>query len=336
MFPKFLATTCLITMVVCSYGQQVFVRSNGGNTYTYRSMDSVILNLSDGDTVYLPGGTFSIGTVVFTKKVVLYGAGHYPDSAAATGRTILNGEIRIIGTASGSKFQGFYLSGNLVFGTDPNNSNVEQFEIRRCSMADVIFAINDTYNSKAQFILIRENVVRGNINCRYAKDILIENNLLNGGIYYLSGSARLANNIIFGNGASVNACASITLENNIFVQVSTFQINSSSNTYRNNVFRNANPLGGSDIGEQNLFSVTNLFVLGGNSFDYLSNFNLTPDSPARTAGIGGTECGIFGGPRPYKVAALPANPHIGQKNIGANTNSAGQLQVQVTVTAQNN
>jgi hypothetical protein len=98
----------------------------------------------------------------------------------------------------------------------------------------------------------------------------------------------------------------------------------------------ANPLGGSDISEQNLFSITNLFVVPNSTFDYAGNYHLATGSPAIHAGKGGTDCGIYGGPRPYKEAAVPANPHIRSKTIADNTNAAGQLQVQATVVAQNN
>jgi hypothetical protein len=274
--------------------------------------------------------------MVFNKRVCVYGAGHYPDSAAGTGRTILNGDIRITGAASGSLFQGFYVSGNVALGTDAQNSDVQNLVFSRCSMGDVILAANDNYVSKATNILFRENVVRINFNGRYAKDILIENNIISGGIYNLNGSALIANNLIFGNGYSLYYCSSILFENNIFYQGSGFQSGSGSNTFRNNVFRLANPLLGSDIGEQNLFSVTNLFVQGGSNFSYTDNYTLSPDSPARTAGKSGGQCGIFGGPRPYKPAALPINPHIRSKSIADNTNAAGQLQVQATVVAQGN
>ncbi len=319
-----------------SFSQSWFVRSGSGSTTVYRSFDSVIANYQQGDTVYLPGGTFSIGTAILSRKVIMYGAGHYPDSAAATGRTILNGAIRITNGASGSIIQGFYLSGNINLGTDNSNSNINGLVIQRCNINDFMLSAHDNYNGLGSNIMLRECVVRNNVNFRYAKDVLIENSFINGGLYNFDGSIKVANCIVFGSGNSIYYGASSLFENNIFLMQGTFNYGSGSNTYRNNIFKNANPLVASDIGEQNLFSVNNLFVQAATSFDYGLNFHLAAGSPAIGAGKGGTDCGIYGGARAYKEAAIPSNPHVRTKNIADNTNAAGQLQVQATVVAQGN
>ncbi len=327
----------VIILLGCSFAifsQAAFIRSGNGSTTVYRSLDSVVANYQAGDTIYMPGGTFQVGNVVFNKKVVVYGAGHYPDSAAATGRTVLNGNINITGTASQSMFQGFFLSGNISLGTDAASSNVKGLVIQRCNISDITLAVNDNYNSLAENVMIRETVVRSNLNVRYAKDVLIENNLINGALYNSNGSVKVSNNIMFGNGHNLYVVTSVLFENNIFYQVGNFQYGSGSNTFRNNVFRLASPLIGSDVSEQNLFSVTNLFIQPATEFDYGINFHLAAGSPAIGAGKSGTDCGIYGGARSYKEAAVPSNPHVRAKTIADNTNASGQLQVQATVVAQ--
>jgi hypothetical protein len=183
-------------------------------------------------------------------------------------------------------------------------------------------------------IMLRESVVRSYINFRYAKDVLIENCLINGGLYNFDGSVKVANCIIFGSGYSIYYGSSSLFENNIFYMMGGFQYNSGSNTFRNNIFKLDNPLIGSDVSEQNLFSVINIFVQPTTAFDYGINFHLAAGSPAIGAGKGGTQCGIYGGGRPYKEAAVPSNPHVRTKTIADNTNASGQLQVQATVVAQ--
>jgi hypothetical protein len=333
---KLIGVIILLGCSITVFSQAAFIRSGNGSTTVYRSLDSVVANYQAGDTIYLPGGTFEVGNVYFTRKVVVYGAGHYPDSAAATGRTVLNGNINITGNASQSMFQGFYLSGNIALGTDAASSNVKGLVIQRCSFGDITLAVNDNYNSLAENIMIRECVVRSNLNVRYAKDVLIENNLINGALYNTNGSVKVSNNIMFGNGHTLYIVTSVLFENNIFYQAGGFQYASGSNTFRNNVFRMASPLIGSDIGENNLFSVSSLFVHPATAFDYGINFHLAAGSPAIAAGKGGTDCGIYGGPRSYKEAAVPSNPHVRSKTISDNTNASGQLQVQVTVAAQSN
>jgi hypothetical protein len=331
---KLIGMIILLGIVLNGFSQAAFIRSGNGSTTVYRSFDSVVANYMAGDTIYLPGGTFQVGGVIFTKRVFLYGAGHYPDSAAATGRTVLNGDIRITGNASQSMFQGFYLSGDFNLGTDAANSNVKGLVIQRCNFNAITFSAHGSYNSLAENILLMQNVIRTNIDVRFAKDLLIENNFINGTLYSTNGSVKLANNIFFGNGYTLYYVSSVLFENNIFYQTNSFQYSSGSNSFRNNIFRLESPLIGSDIGEQNLFSITNLFIQPSTVFDYGIDYHLAAGSPARGAGIAGTDCGIFGGARPYKEAAVPANPHVRSKTISDNTNGTGQLQVQATVVAQ--
>jgi hypothetical protein len=323
------------------FSQAAFIRSGNGTTTAYRSIDSVVANYLAGDTIYLPGGSFQFSTVVFSKKVIVYGAGHYIDSAAATGRTVLNGEIRITGTASGSMFQGFYLGGSIVLGTDASNSNINGLEISRCNFHDILMAFNTITTSLARNILIRQNVIRNDVTIMDAKDNLIENNIIDGRINSANGSNRFVNNVVFGrvgsSGYTLNSVYSCIFENNIFVSQANYGFpgNSSSSTYRNNVFGFANPFGLTEVLENNIFNATNLFAnVTLSVFTYEQNFHLKSGSVAIGAGIGGTDCGIYGGVRPYKMAAIPSNPHVRSKTISDNTNALGQLQVQATVVAQ--
>jgi hypothetical protein len=340
---KLIGLFILVGTSLACFSQAAFIRSGSGSTTVYRSFDSVVANYLAGDTIYLPGGSFQFGTIVFTKKVIVYGAGHYPDSAAATGRTVLNGEIRITGSASGSMFQGFYLGGSMVLGTDASNSNINGLIISRCNFHDILMAFNTVTVSLARNIMIHQNVIRNDVIIMDAKDNLIENNIIDGRINSANGSNRFMNNVVFGrvgsNTYTLNSITSCIFENNIFVSYANYGFSwiSSSNTYRNNVFGFANPFGPTEVLENNIFNATNLFTnVTLSVFTYAQNFHLKTGSVAIGAGIGGTDCGIYGGGRPYKEAAIPANPHVRSKIIADNTNAAGQLQVQATVVAQGN
>ena len=71
-------------------------------------------------------------------------------------------------------------------------------------------------------------------------------------------------------------------------------------------------------------------------FKYDLNYELLPAAQTAFLGTDGTQIGIYGGVFPYKTNAVPTNPSITAKTIGSNTNSNGQLPVQVTVNAQSN
>ncbi len=73
---------------------------------------------SDLDTIYLPGGILS--TVDLNKKLAIYGAGHYPDSTSATGKTILADAFRIGSNADSLLLEGMQLNGTVTIDADVN------------------------------------------------------------------------------------------------------------------------------------------------------------------------------------------------------------------------
>jgi hypothetical protein len=170
------------------------------------------------------------------------------------------------------------------------------------------------------------------------KNVVFEANILTGQFYNAENIISVRNNIFLrGNNQTFVNTNSCRFENNIFLYSTGFSSGSFvGNQFYNNVFKETNPLAG-QFSSNNLFSVTNLFVdQTGATFSYTQDYHLNTDSPARSAGMGGTDCGIYGGQNPYKDGALPVNPHIRFKNLPAQTDTHGQINVQVTVAAQNN
>lgn len=321
--------------------QAAFLINRSSGSLAYRSLDSAIANAQNGDTLYLPGGTFNTGNIVIDKKILMFGAGHYPDSTDATGRTVLNGSVFFISGASLSVLHGVYLMGNITFGTTPTNSNINGLVISRCNFNDILLSFNTSTVSLASNILISQNVIRNDVIIMDAKDNLVENNLIDGRINSANGSNRFVNNIVFGragaNGYTLNSIYSCIFENNIFYTTAGYGFpgNIAGNTFRNNVFGFANPFGGTDIQENNIFNATNLFVNQTLSvFSYEQNFHLKAGSAAIGAGKGGTDCGIYGGARPYKESAVPMNPHVQSKVISDNADNTGKINVQIKVAAQ--
>ena len=109
----------LLLFALHSFAQRTFVRQNGTPSVYYQ-IDSVFLTAQNGDTIYLPGGAFQIGTLYIDKKLVIIGAGHYPDSTLATYATTLNGYITLKNGASLGSISGIYLTVDIVFGINPS------------------------------------------------------------------------------------------------------------------------------------------------------------------------------------------------------------------------
>lgn len=322
--------------------QAAFLINRSSGSLAYRSLDSAIANAQNGDTLYMPGGTFNTGTITVNKKLILFGAGHYQDSTLASGRTVLNGTIYFVAGSSLSVLQGIYLTGNIYIGSTGTNSNVNGLNVSRCNITDLVFSFDASTPSLATNILVDENVIRGDLHVMNAKDNLFENNIMDGRINSANGSNLFINNIFFGRAGSssysLNSIFSCVFENNIFYTTAAYGFfggGSTANTYRNNVFGFASQLGAADVSENNIFSATNLFVNQTLSvFSYEQNFHLKSGSVAIGAGKGGTDCGIYGGARPYKESAVPMNPHVQSKVISDNADNTGKINVQIKVAAQ--
>jgi hypothetical protein len=321
-------------------GQNVFTLDGTSGTRAYSHIDSALKYAEDGDYLYLPGGTISTpGNLIFKKRLNVIGTGHYPDSTSATGITIINSNVVFLTESSGSMLQGVFIVGSMYLGNAANNGAVKNLLISRCSFITMHLSPDGVNNSGAEHILIRENIVRGDIALSVSRNVLVENSVIHGGILYGGGQTIVRNCIMLRtSGNAVVASNGTRFENNIFLTSGGFWAGNNYNIqFYNNVFRETDPIGASPMHLNNKFSITNLFVgapEGG--FSYTGNYRLKSDSPAKNAGFDGKDCGIYGGANPYKDGALPVNPHIRAKVLPAQTDAQGKINVQVTVAAQNN
>jgi len=71
-----------------------------------------------------------------------------------------------------------------------------------------------------------------------------------------------------------------------------------------------------------------------NTFELLDNYQLTSTSPGKNAGRDGTDIGIYGGSFPWKDGSIPFNPHFQAAQIAPTTDSTGNLNVNIKVSAQ--
>lgn len=337
-------TISLVAVVAAfSIGQTTFIRQNG-STNVYSSISDVFSNAQNGDTIYLPGGAFSIGTLTIDKEVHIYGVGHNPDSTLATFGTTLSGAINILNTGSNGSISGVYLSGLFRFGTSAANQGVNNYKIDRCNFGDLYLGYDYYQTSTATNITIRENILRGVIRGCNSQFVLFENNLIQGSLQFLNGNALVRNNNFIGGSGCPSYClndlTSVTLDNNIFMNngacanVTITATNSS--IFSKNVFNgNYSFPFGTNLGTGNYVNVSasGFFVSETNfQIEYTDDFHLT--NPSTYLGIDGTQAGIYGGYAPFKAGSVPENPHISTKSIAPQTDSNGDLNINITVGAQ--
>jgi hypothetical protein len=338
----------LVAFGFCSislgYSQQKVALHSSGTTTIFGGANPFTdaYNASvNGDTIYLPGGTIPFPSNI-NKGLVIIGAGHYPDSTVATGKTILSGNITISQDADNLMLEGIEL-GSITFTL---NHKVDSVIIRRCKFSSIDY--QGTGATPCVNNSIRENVITGGVTLTNATSSMLSNNIIDGKITSAN-NIGISNNILFYNAANPGGYAYVAtfynvdncfISNNVIFRnwagASSIYSSSDLNTFSNNLF-SVTPNTGTNtfINNYNAIDLTTVFVnQTGNVFNYSQNYHLV--DPSIYLGIDNTQVGIYGGLYPCKVGSVPQNPHIQLINNATTTDANGDLQIQIQVDAQNN
>ncbi|WP_295801350.1 hypothetical protein [Mucilaginibacter sp.] len=338
--------TILLAAVAVSKGQNLIARQHGGAPTFYTKLPDAVAAAAAGDTLYIPGGGWDAVTI--NKKLYLIGVGHNPDSTGVTGRTMINNNITLaIGSDNGS-MTGIYVTGVTTSGALTN------YTFSRCYIAQVYLNTSPNISN----ITFTENMI-GSVDVTGSHYYMSNNIFFSGTLgssgAYLDGSV-VRNNVflkyLFTSGGGINPplfASNCIIENNIFIVSGT----GSSNTYRNNVNAGINGTDGSNQGSGNFSpslnpnsgapttSLQSIFVnfdpsnINGDDI-YKADLHVLNGSLYKNAGTDGTDIGIYGGAFPWKAGSIPFNPHFQTLKIAPQTDSSGNLKVQITVAAQNN
>lgn len=323
-----LAFFCL--MLSYAVSAQISVALHGHGTDTVFTSNQAFVDAynaaQNGDTLYLSGGVFTSTNI--DKHLVIYGAGHHPDSSQATGTTLFSSGFYISQNADQTELRGLHINGNLSIS---NNNKVDSLFISRCRISgDLYFQGNQSAPSK--YALVKENVIEGYLNLSNSHSGIFSNNIVqksvNGGY-----NNTITNNVIFGyNSYSYRDISQSLIANNIALRYSDYNCNYCS--FQNNVF-SVTVSTGNNAWSNNYYSInmTGFFVnQTGYVFDYTEDYHLT--APASYTGNDGSVVGIYGGMYPFKPGSVPDNPHIIMKNVDFNTGTNGYLHFQIKVSAE--
>jgi hypothetical protein len=330
--------TLLLSMLIISIlnlsAQNLIAVQNGDIHAFYTKLDSAIVHASDGDTIYLPGGVF--GDITINKKLHIIGTGHNPDSTRATNQSVIN-SLNLVSSAANGSMSGVYVPTELYFRTSVNG-----YSIFRCNINFVRYVEVCTNISFVENII---NTIWG----QYSNsgilcfDSYFSNNIIYNFIYYTQ-NCTFKNNIILGtfDDSSLANCHFSTVENNFLRSINFLSI---SNCLINNSVLLSRFNGSSSCVENDTYLVNvpfdSLFVNYNdgmrNAYSiYDADFMLKPGSPFLNAGRDGTDIGIYGGAFPWKEGSIPVNPHFQSVRIAGQTDSDGNLNVQIKVAAQDN
>ncbi len=184
------------------------------------------------------------------------------------------------------------------------------------------------------------NIFKTNVYLTNSVNTLLVNNIFEGPVIYAKNGDLLRNNVFITATYPIQSCSYAVFENNIFKYNNdpNFLQNAGNayNSFSYNVFT-LSPVWWLNPNNNNYINADPLTIFvnqTGNTFDYTHSFHL--QSPGSFTGADATQCGIYGGLFGYKEGAVPVNPHIRQKTIAGTTDVNGNLNVNITVAAQNN
>lgn len=325
---------CCSLLALFFLSQQAFAQislialHHQGNHSFYTNLDSAYTAAVDGDTLYLPGGTF--GDLTLEKSLAIIGVGYHPDSTLVTGQTILDDFILKPG-ADSSSIIGIYFTGSLRI----TNETIYNVKLMRCFLNSQMYLSNSILDGW----LLAENWISNIYFTSSAgfKGGAITNNIIKSLAYGFSGSdndlLQIKNNILISGSFNCNSCV---LSNNVF-GVFNHTGNTSNSNYNNNLNSGVNGSNGDDVGLNNYLvnlALDSIFVNYSNPGEYFGNdFHLANST---YTGTDGQPVGIYGGLFPWKEGGLPFNPHISEAVISNATDSNGNLQINIKVRAQSN
>jgi hypothetical protein len=342
---RLIITTLFFLVSFSFFGQKVVALHGALGVQMFSGADPFALAYNtalDGDTLYLPGGTMSVPSS-FDKSVLIYGAGYHPDSTSVTLKTALIGTINLKGGASNSFFEGVDFLGDVLAPTD---ETIDFVNFKRCLFSNTINFPGVGRNiSNFSFV---ECVFKNSLEFRNMTNSAFHNSIFQSYIRYTYGNF-FSNSIYLYDGT--NTSNSIfrnsdynTFQNNIFVSVGPHIMSTyvsytcvGNVFYHNLMVTNAPIYANSAIVHNDYIGIdaSTLFVdQTGSLFDFDHDYHL--QTPLVYIGNDGGQVGIYGGLSPFKMGAIPLNPHFQLKNISNQTNNNGELEIQVKVESQNN
>ncbi|MDL2313234.1 hypothetical protein LJC68_10210, partial [Bacteroidales bacterium OttesenSCG-928-B11] len=209
---------------------------------------------------------------------------------------------------------------------------VENITVKRCKING---AINCIANSSVDRVAFIQSVLIGNMAANYFINTAVFNCIIQGNMQNSNQNVFEHNVFLSSTYADGITGNNNIIINNIFVREYSWEVNGNGNQIHNNITVKTPTFNGIGNDTLNNYVVNRddlLINQSGTTFDYSHDYHL--QSPASYLGTDGTQVGIYGGVYPYKEGAVPSNPHISSKVIAPQTNSSGELQIEINVNAQ--
>ncbi len=301
----------------------------------YTNLQTAIDSANAGDTIYVEG-TIINSLAPLTKQLTFIGKGYFLDEQDSTYTSLELSSVGTInfstttGNPDGSKFIGLSIfqvvltADNITFERCKINSisTVTQagFGGNNCSIIQCHVTSLSSQSIKSNFLL-RNSIVTNSFqfNGSPAVNCLIINNLI--GVPQVSSNiGQFTKNCIFNNNI---------ITGSILGTAATLAAN---NQFDNNVFVGSIPSNLTTNSSGNIAATAASLFVGGIGSD--AQYQLSITSPAKGAGLGGVDCGPFGGSDPYVLSGLPNLGRIFRITTSYGTN-INQMNVNVKATTTN-
>lgn len=316
---KKICSFIVFCFLLTSLNAKVWTVDNTGKVANFTTTTAALNGASDGDTLLIGGSSITYADINLNKKLVIYGTGYFltenPNTIETKSPVTINNITFSFGS-SGSEVIGLTV-GQLNVTADASN-----IIIRRCyATSQVTFAgsnniIKQSYLTGVWAVYITgiNNIVR---NC-YLYSLYTYNGTPTSCISSTA-SNIIENNVIWGN----CAITSSAFGNNI-IRAGTLTFNNC-NPY-NNICNDIQC--GTANGNQAYVNIANVFITSGTTD---GKWQLSSTSVAKAAGLGGIDCGMFGGNDPYIPSGMPDIPVITAITVPGRANLTNGLNVQINI-----
>ena len=318
---------------------------------------------ANGDSIYVYGSNAGVAWELnLTKRLVIIGSGYF--YASYTGLNY-NAELQnypsasyaVVDLSDGST--GSIITGitGRVFANGSHVNSINNIRISNCNWtgtgASIILKDGITYDGwEISKCYASSGMNFDNPNSKLTNFKILNNIFAVGSVVFgiTPGQIGIIENCTFihGNtGSPVNfGGVSITVKNCIFTFANANTGNPSSyfyafnNAYFNNCVFDVTPIpsisGTNNIIIPTIYNNPNIYIGWPNigTLSYDARFTLKAGSPAIGAGIGGIDCGAFGGVNPYKLSGIPAVPAF--TKLTAPSNSANTNPYTITFSVKAN
>lgn len=314
-----LAALTALLAVAMATAQQISVVTEGGATTLYENLADAINGAEPGSVIYLPGGGFPIAdSVKITKRLTIIGIGHKYNNDNVDGATIIAGNLFFNEGSDRSAVLGCHINGDVFVGIDGNSVN--DILVRYCNLNRV-----QVKNATCQGVIINQNYIRSPSIFSASPSIFTHN--ICHSIHGIDGGT-IDHNIVASYvdmwSGPLASCANNQITNNIFLSNNRINELGPNNVITHNMLNGlewGNDPVRIDADWNDIFEKYN-----GGAINPVTDFHFTEDYQEYS------ECGIYGGTGFNDHQTAPV-PYIVSKTVDEQTNSAGFLNITITVKA---